>query len=372
MFRHFLYLTLMGQFNGDRSPSAVFHLLKGKRTSQTIQDGFTYGVHPFFKSFPYVSRDNFDKDLKVFQVQGWVEESGVNQCELTRRGKEALEQFRETYDVPQGLNGWQVEGQIDLFWPRLTLMVQTLSHLLVDKKNFLTLTSDPVVLQWGKQFFLSSPYSRKDLANRLYEDLHRFLETRPEQQQTLFVHRLSGYQKEGVTFDQLSFYFNKEKEELLVTFKAALDACVTQVMQAPEDFSILSKLINSVTKTTMTHSAQETYEWFKRGLSLDAIATKRGLKLSTIHDHIVEIARLNPSRIPEELLPEEIRLAILAVLQTNPSRRLSELKKQLPDSCTYFHIRLALVSEEVIQGASHTTKRKTRLQPISTGTKRSH
>lgn len=346
MYLHFLILTLLKAFKGERSSSAVFHLLKGKRTSQTIQDGYTYGVHPFFNTYKTLSREAFDHVIEHFLRQDVIREEGVNQSVLTSKGEEEWEHLKEGYSLPQGLNGWQAGLNSDLFWTRLSLVVQTLSHLLNQVKTYVAITNDPVTLDWGKSFLLSSSLSRHEFARRLYKELTYLLSTRPALQQTIVVHRLTGYQKQGVTYDQLSQFFGIEKDEVMLNFKACLDTCVTTLIDDSKTYPILSKFIDSENRMKMTQSAQETFKWFKKGFSMEAIAERRRLKPSTIQDHLIEIARVEPREV-SHLLPEDQEDLIRNVLQTHTTRRLSELKKELPEDISYFHIRLALVLLEV-------------------------
>ncbi|WEG11408.1 helix-turn-helix domain-containing protein [Pullulanibacillus sp. KACC 23026] len=351
MYRHFLILKLIYAFKGDRSSSAVFHLLHGKQTSQTIQDGYTYKVHSYFKALPFYLREDFEQDMKALHDQGLVIEEGVNQCRLTEKGSLALEAFEQQFQIPVGLNGWLVGSKSEVFWQRLSLIVQSLSHLVQGEKHFITITNDPGILRWGKQFFLASPYSREKLAQLLLADLHGLLASLSSIQKILIVHRLSGYRKEGVTFDQLSQHFQKQKEELYLHFRAALDRCVSALEESSNQYPLLSSFIDREKELRMTQSAQETLEWFNQGLSIDEIARRRRLKSSTIQDHLIEIARFKPEEVREKLLPAEVGECIQKVLEEQSTRRLSELKKKLPEEISYFHIRLALVFQEVNTGA---------------------
>lgn len=345
MYERFLFLSLISKFNSDRSSSAVFHLLKGKQTAQTIQDGYTYQVHPFFKTGSFLKREDADRLIEALKSGGYISEEQTT-CSLSEKGKAELKRLEENYEIPEGLNGWQVGSVSEVFWQRLTLVVQTLSHLIHDSKHYLTLSSDRLLLEWGRQFFLTSPYNRTGLAERLYHELFQLIENRPAIQRTLLVHRLSGFKKEGVSLDQFVYLLEKEKVELLFILKAGLHGVVTELVQAPTRFPLLTRLIENLEVGKMTKSAEETYYWFDKGLNLEQMAAKRCLKPSTIQDHLVEIARVHPRKVKERYLTDARFFQIQNVLQTCPTRRLSELKKQLPQDVTYFEIRLCLAVEE--------------------------
>lgn len=346
MYFHFLILYLIEKFKGDRSTSAVFHLLRGKRTAQTIQDGYTYGVHPYFNGLHTLAREEMDVVVNGLHKQGFVEEMGLNQCVLTPLGSIELARLQQIYELPEGLNGWQAGSNSDRFWLRLSLTIQVLSHLVHRDKHYVTITQNIEIQEWVKQFLFLTPYPKTEISRVLYQELISLLQSRPPLQQTLFTHRLSGFQKEGVTFEQLAFSLKKEKVELLIHLKAAIDSCVLKLQNERRDYPILSQMLDTQQHNKMTQSAKETFKWFKKGYSLEAIALRRRLKESTIQDHFIEMARVEPQKMAEQFLPEDLEDLILTVLDHNPTRRLSELKKVLPEEVSYFQLRLALVLKE--------------------------
>ncbi|HSU79097.1 MAG TPA: helix-turn-helix domain-containing protein [Candidatus Angelobacter sp.] len=267
-------------------------------------------------------------------------------CWLSEKGKAELKKLEERYTIPEGLNGFEVGSVSEVFWQRLTLVIHTLSHLVHEVKHYMTLSTDRLLLDWGKQFFLTSPYNRTELSEKLYQELFRLIGSRPPLQRTLLVHRLSGFKKEGVSLDQFAYLLEKEKVELIFILKAALQGSVTALLEDSSSYPLLSQLLENTDVGRMTKSAEETYYWFNKGFNLEQLAAKRHLKLSTIQDHIVEIARVCPKEVKERYLTEALSKQIGTILRTYPTRRLSELKKQLPEEVSYFNIRLCLAIEE--------------------------
>ncbi len=349
MYRHFLLLSLIERFKGDRSISAVYHLLTGKKTSQTIQDGFTYHVHPFFGGLPSLSRDEIDSDYQLFIRNHLVSETvttGSQSCQLTEEGRVELARYQEVYEWPEGLNGWRLGAISALFWNRLALVIQTVSHLIYDHRQFVAITSHPPIQEWVKGFLLNARIPRGELAVGLLKELSLLIGQRPPLQQTLLTHRLAGFHKEGVTFDQLAYYLEKEKEELYLNFKAGIEACVASIQASSATFPFTSQLVEHGQEERVTQSAKDTLKWLKQGLNVEMIADRRGLKVSTIQDHFVELARFYPEPIRAQCLSFEVEKGIQDVLRAHPTRRLSELKKHLPDTVSFFQIRLALVFQE--------------------------
>jgi uncharacterized protein YpbB len=53
-------LFCLQRLKEERTIYGVYHLLKGKKSAQTIQDGQIYGLSFLFQSFPYLKKSSFD------------------------------------------------------------------------------------------------------------------------------------------------------------------------------------------------------------------------------------------------------------------------------------------------------------------------
>jgi len=78
---------------------------------------------------------------------------------------------------------------------------------------------------------------------------------------------------------------------------------------------------------------------------LQEIAAIRQLKTSTIEDHFVELAMNDPYFNFTPFLPHDLFKQIVAVSKSRNTKRLRDIKEELPDA-TYFQIRLALAIRE--------------------------
>lgn len=51
---------LFSRLHNEKTPSAAFHLLRGKRSGQMMQDVAYYEVHSFFGILPKLPKEVFD------------------------------------------------------------------------------------------------------------------------------------------------------------------------------------------------------------------------------------------------------------------------------------------------------------------------
>ncbi|MFC4870099.1 DNA helicase RecQ [Negadavirga shengliensis] len=92
------------------------------------------------------------------------------------------------------------------------------------------------------------------------------------------------------------------------------------------------------------HSGTEkqTLEYFRRGWSLEEVARNRGLALSTVESHLIQLAEKGEVDSKEILTDKETREINAAYLKMGQPR-LKPLKEHFGEKYTYFQLRLALL-----------------------------
>jgi ATP-dependent DNA helicase RecQ len=86
-------------------------------------------------------------------------------------------------------------------------------------------------------------------------------------------------------------------------------------------------------------------DMFQKGRSIEQIATLRGLRETTIFNHLIDFVGTGELQ-PEELMDKRKIPAIRKVLIENPTALLREVKEVLGDTFTYNEIRLVKESIE--------------------------
>ena len=67
-----ILLTIIRKLDGERTIYAGFHLLRGKRSGQTLQDVEYYGVKAFFGILPKLSLEQFNEAAKELHDADYI------------------------------------------------------------------------------------------------------------------------------------------------------------------------------------------------------------------------------------------------------------------------------------------------------------
>ena len=336
-------LYCLKKINGERTIFSVYHLLKGKRSSQTIQDAHLYSLTSMFYSFPIMDRIGFEKMAAKLHENNLISESEPEKFILTQEGRSQLNEFFRERPFPASLNGWLYGSSVEHLWKRISLLVQVLSHYIRDEQKYYPVQRDREVQRWIKRFLYSPPVPLKDLNHHLFSELVSLMknETFPDDAE-LLICRLTGGEYIGLTRGQAADNYRMSEDEYWFRFLNVLHYLIKEVSEQKTEYPIFySIIVDLVPEISLTQSSEETYKLLKRGFGIERIAEIRRLKESTVEDHVVEIA-LNDSQFSiEGFVPmEEINQIIQKAKEVN-KRKLKPIKEALPQ-LSYFQIRLTL------------------------------
>lgn len=329
---------LFNHLNDEKTPAAGYHILRGKRSGQMMQDVVYYDVHPFFSLLPKLSKDFFDEAIQALERENYVVVHEDAILHVTNEGKKVAQLVR-----PLHFDGWNYRGREEVFFARLSLVVQTLSHFKEGVHRFMPIQREREIQQFVKQFLRH--YSIQDPAFALAiknEIMEALLESQmTEEQKIVFTHRLVGYQQTGWTWDQLGEQLLQAPFTIKLHYIESLHMFLN-VVTASNQYPLLKKIANEIkVENHLNDSTQRTKVLFEQGHSLETIAQIRRLKESTIEDHFVEIA-LNDENFPlQQFIREEDCLAVHIKANELATKRLRILKESFPH-LSYFQLRLIL------------------------------
>nr|WP_275587799.1 helix-turn-helix domain-containing protein [Sporolactobacillus spathodeae] len=113
------------------------------------------------------------------------------------------------------------------------------------------------------------------------------------------------------------------------------------IVQQPELAPDLRNLLDE-NEDNLTRSAQETRQLMKTGRSIEQLASIRRLAISTIQDHLVEMALKIRHFDCSPYVSQEQEHRIREIVRRLKTRQLKPLKARLGEQATYFQIRLIL------------------------------
>ncbi len=337
-----IVLYCLHKINGERTIYSILHLLNGKKSSQTIQDAHIFNLTTFFSTFPLLKRAELDMYIDILNKQGFVSTNAEQSYCVTSVGLKQLEEYFKPNPIPANLNGWKFHNLTDLFWERLSLAIQVISHLKNRNSKYLPIQKSKEHHKWLKGYLYKCKLSKDELAEKLYDELVACLETMDGLDPSIFVKRVTGYQIIGLTEAQAADQFDMDEEAYHIQFLSILHYMLEKVGTKQGDFPLLSCMIEDKKRATpLTESSNRTFNLLQMGYRLEEIAQMRKLKKNTIEDHLVEIALNIPNFDISAFVnidkQKEIKMAINSV----SSKQLKHIRELVPD-VDYFEIRLVL------------------------------
>lgn len=345
-----LLLVVLHAFNGERSIYGAFHILQGKKTAQSIQDTHLYSLHPYFQIAPYISREEIDSLAQELETDHFISLQG-EVAKLTDQGIKHSQSFLKEHRYLLDLNGLKFLNQTDELWLKLTLFIQTFTQLSNNQTSFVPVTFNHSIQKWVKRQLHHTPQDVSKIVQQLYDECERFLATCSTEQAEIFVLQLSSPSQVGLTTEQIATRLKLEPFTIQVMHKATLHRLLFQMTTG--EYELLALFRGAESKQHFsTATSQKTAQLLKVGLDIEQIMKKRGLKRSTIEDHLVELALNDPEFSIEQYVTVEETIAVKrAALKLN-SFKLKDLREQLGGKLTYFQIRLALTRKDYINGFS--------------------
>lgn len=334
-----ILLTILEAFHNERTISAAYHLLRGKRSGQTIQDVGIFKIHAYFGILPKLSRKKFDMEIDLLLAKNYIELTENGYYILLDAGREQLKE-----GVPIAFDGWHYRGNEHLFFARLSLIVQALSHQLAGVRAFIPIEKNDGVQRWVREFLLSNHYSKGILQQLLLEQMNESLQVAAlsDMQRECVIYRLSGYQMAGLTWQQLAFSKNMNEFDLQLYYISALQQWLSELVQNGAHYPLLVQVVQHIRiEVTLTDSATQTARLYKEGHSIEVISQMRRLKPSTIEDHLVELAMNDRYFALDEFVTETEQVQVFDAIDAYDTRKLKVLREILPH-LSYFQLRLVL------------------------------
>ncbi|KFN02755.1 recombinase RecQ [Bacillus clarus] len=341
-------LYCLKQLNSERTVSSIYYLLKGKRSSQTLQDGNMFQISFLFGIYKSLTRADYDQEIERILQAEWIRPVHENTYVLTSAGEKQLNDWEKRVAFPPHLHGLHYGELGETFWKRLSLIIQTVSNLQQTNTKFIPIQQDTDIMMWVKQFLTGIPYARNELATRLWTEMYKLLKDSDPVGATILTYRLTGYERIGYTWQQLAGITERDVFRVYFLFWGTIHFFIQVVRDKENEFPLLSKILSYPNERAdlFSLSTKKTYNLWKQGRSLEEIATIRDLKLATIEDHFVEIA-LRERDFSIEMFMEKSKIEkVQKVIETLQTRKLRVLKQSVGEEISYFEVRLVLARME--------------------------
>lgn len=339
-----IVLKSCAQIQGERKIQSIFHILKGKKSIQILQDIYLFQIEHFYSLYPSLMMNDFNECVELLIRNHWLKKvKKEDTYRITKMGKEQLEVFNKTIPF-SSYKGFQYHKMDEIFYERILLLIQIISNRSADHNEYIPITDDLETLRWMRQFYQQLKKDWHSTIDTIYDELQNILQSLLTLEAEMFVDRLTGYNNYGMSLQQLSHKYGRKETDIYLLFKKIIHKMLTEILSHPNRFRWLHQILKDlIEQKPLTQSAMVTYKFLQRGFTLEEIAKRRSLKLNTIYDHVVEIALHDQNFSIDPYVTKKDQQNITKAYKRAKSTRLKAIKDQLEDEdISYFKIRLTL------------------------------
>jgi uncharacterized protein YpbB len=330
-------LYCLKQLNSERTIYSIYHLLNGKKSSQTIQDAHLFSIKEYFGVYDTLTRENFEQIIEELSRKNLIDGCGEQRYRVTVSGLEHI----ETTAMDHYLNGWTFHSFTTLFWERLSFFIQVTSNLVYEEAKYIPIQKNKDVHNWLKLMLKEIKVPRNELGSILFSEIVDCLNAAKDLDPAALVFRLTGFQQIGLTALQAARILKMDIHDYQLEFVNTLHYLIQKIKDS-SCFNILPFLMGNLEKSDeLTISARKTWNFLMQGNPPEVIADLRNLKLSTIEDHLVEFALHLESFSIDPYVEKELQSKIIELSRSMGTRQLKRIKDELK-AVTYLQIRLVL------------------------------
>lgn len=336
-----ILLLIFGSSTQFRRVKAIKNTLRGRRTVSNLYWALQYGVLDFTDSLHGINFEEDSTALKRLKTGGLVETDDDFRYRLTSKGvkkqmvlKRQLLPFRylavgSRYDVGK-------------FMHRFTFAVQIVSEFSYSNNKYYPQSINYFEDQLLKRWFIQN--KQRQLPQQFHDLLTHFLSGLNDNHLAdSFTQSLVGHDFSGSTQEQVAASEHINATIVQLQWLQLYGMLLQKLLKLPENNPLLP-LASGLDKPVVAKSAEETFELFVQQGNGDfkTIAQQRGIKLTTVYEHLLEVAIMSPiNAFPYQSLIAPDLLNRLAV--SSPENvgewSFADASKVLPN-LTFFEFRL--------------------------------
>ncbi len=277
-------LLLLLSSTQPRRIKLIQNLLNGKRTVSTLFWAMRYGILQYSAILKTYDLNSINGAIKKLIVDGLAEQVDEFQYQLTTKGQIKKDSVKESFYILQNTS-YQYDYDVNEFKARILLAIQSVSEYSYQNKNYYPVKTDMKSSMIVKRWFIQN---KVEIVSRLEDYLTKYLSQVDEKKANIIAQQMIGHDVYGMTNGQLADSMGVSNVE---AFFMEYDGWVDFINYIiNDDDQLLLPLINDVRTLKMNHHAIQTYNQFVSGNTLDQIANNLSVKLSTVREHLLEMA----------------------------------------------------------------------------------
>lgn len=336
-----IVLTSQFRMQKERTISAIYHLLKGKQSIQTIQDAHLFQLEKYYGIYKNLTSQRFFEIVNKCEKDGLVVKEG-HYYGVTTTGEYWLNNHKALLQE-LSLDGIKFRKMDQLFFSRLLLLIQVWTNSKMTHFKFIPIIEHKEVEQWVRLYYQKTKNNLDHYLHTLYEEFIRLLSSLPTSHTNIFINQLTGYKSFGLSLEQLATKYKMSKEDIHLITVSVLHFMLLSILENKEQYPLLYSFKEDLHKEdVLTDSAKVTKKLLQSGLTITQIANNRRLKENTIYDHIVEMAHNDQSFPLSTYVHLSAQQQIIRAVEQIQSFKLKDIKLAVSKEITYFQIRLVL------------------------------
>lgn len=316
----------------------IENILRGRRSEATLFWAYNYHILGALGAQRQLTRGQWERIIRQWEQRGWVQQE-AQQAWLTSAGVDHLANWqREHYQSQFG--AWSWVTNVDQYAQRLLLALQVISEFNHQHAHYVPVNLNEFEMQRVKQWLRTLSTTDLQLIETQITTLVAKLASYDERLAILWTYQLIGYHLVGWTKRQAAAELAVTLPEVNLMLRDTWLFMATGIAQQGGPLAgLMSDLING---QPITRSAAKTLQAYHQGLTMEQISQRRHLKLSTVREHLLEVAILMPDQLQGAMLIPAAVLAVLEQYSEQPAVAWEYDAKRFPVETTeaFFYFRL--------------------------------
>lgn len=336
----------------ERSISAIYYLLQGKQSIQTIQDAQLFGLTNYFGVYKNLSKNRFFNIVEKLVKQKVLEPQKIsNFYYITNKGENLL--HTKKYALLRYLSGFQFRQFDHAFYSRLLLLIQVLTNSKKKNYTYIPIIENIDIEIWVKAYYKTAKHNIDKYLHGIHAEMTTILATLPPSYPSILLDQITSYKTVALTASQIAKKENMSEDDIYLITTSIIHLMLTTIMKQKETYPFLYSIGGDLfPQDILTQSAEKTNHLLNQRFTLQEIAHIRKLKINTIYDHVVEIALHNNNFSLSSYVSEADQKEIIQAIKRINSYKLKEIKEAVNENISYFQIRLVLTQINNLKSGS--------------------
>ncbi|KRN09560.1 helix-turn-helix domain-containing protein [Liquorilactobacillus mali] len=323
-------------FFSDTQPrrhAVIRQVLSNKRTVSSLYWGMQYHILDWLNVEPELDEKQFDLQIDNLCEKGYLAATSKGLILSAAGIIQKKDYQKKSYIITEPSLFQHIDEKQWL--ELLPLLIQVISELSYHNHRYYVVGSSIRAQLFFKNWYQNIA-NKNDLASSLKQLLKLFLEHLPQEQSNIFMALFSGHETIGKTTEQVATMLPKFSHEDVVSLWRDLSMQFAFfLLEGDSNFRRL--VVPLSTKEKLSKSALITYQLFNDNLSIEQIAEKRRLRVSTIKEHLLESAILRDDFVYHRLITTD---DYSIMTSTFIGETIDWDYKQLDDHIEFFKFRL--------------------------------